>query len=133
MLSIWKESFRVETLNSFWQKAFFGETLFCTFLPVYMQKFSSVLLLMVVISCNCMPQSPLWRGGCKRNSHSSSSEMTKRLIRHKLSILLLKLQYSVPNLNNPLCSRNFQNMKLMLDFVEIWSFYCHSDFTWNQI
>ena len=32
-----------------------------------------------------------------------------------------------------LCSRNFQNVKLRLDFHEIWSFYCHSDFTWNQI
>ena len=32
-----------------------------------------------------------------------------------------------------LCSRNFQNVKLGLDFVEIWWFYCHSDFTWNQI
>ena len=31
----------------------------------------------------------------------------------------------------PLCSRNFQIVKLRLDFVEIWSFYCHSDFTWN--
>ena len=32
-----------------------------------------------------------------------------------------------------LCSRNFQNVKLRLDFVEIWSFYCHSEFTWNPI
>ena len=32
-----------------------------------------------------------------------------------------------------LCSRNFQNVKLRLDFVEIWSFYCHPTFTWNQI
>ena len=32
-----------------------------------------------------------------------------------------------------LCSRNFQNVKLRLDFVEGWSFYCHSDFTWNLI
>ena len=31
-----------------------------------------------------------------------------------------------------LCSRNFQYVKLRLDFVEIWSFYCHSDFIWNQ-
>ena len=31
-----------------------------------------------------------------------------------------------------LCSRNFQNVKLRLDFIEK-SFYCHSDFTWNQI
>ena len=32
-----------------------------------------------------------------------------------------------------LCSRKFQNVKLRLDFIEIWSFYCHSDFTWNPI
>ena len=32
-----------------------------------------------------------------------------------------------------LCSRNFQNVKLRLDFVEIWSSYRHSDFMWNQI
>ena len=32
-----------------------------------------------------------------------------------------------------LCSRNFQNVKLRLDYVEIWLFYRHSDFTWNQI
>ena len=28
-----------------------------------------------------------------------------------------------------LCSRNFQSVKLRLDFVEIWSFYRHSDYT----
>ena len=32
-----------------------------------------------------------------------------------------------------LCSRNFQNVKLRLDFVEIWWFFCHSNFAWNQI
>ena len=32
-----------------------------------------------------------------------------------------------------LCSRNFQNVKLRLDFVELWSFYRRSDFTWNQV
>ena len=32
-----------------------------------------------------------------------------------------------------LCSRNFQNMKLRLDFIQIWSFYRHSDFMWNRI
>ena len=31
----------------------------------------------------------------------------------------------------PLCSRNFQNVKLRLDFVEIWWFYCQSDFAWK--
>ena len=35
--------------------------------------------------------------------------------------------------SNSLCSRHFQNVKLRLDFVEIWSFYHYSDFTWNQI
>ena len=34
---------------------------------------------------------------------------------------------------NALCSRNFQNVKLRLDFIEIWLFYCQSDFTWNHI
>ena len=32
-----------------------------------------------------------------------------------------------------LSPRNFQNVKLRLDFVEIWSFYRHSDFAWYQI
>ena len=32
-----------------------------------------------------------------------------------------------------LYSRNFQNVKLRLDFVKIWQFYSHSDFAWNQI
>ena len=27
----------------------------------------------------------------------------------------------------------FKNVKLRLVFVEIWWFYCHSDFAWNQI
>ena len=31
------------------------------------------------------------------------------------------------------CSKNFQNVKLRPDFVQIWSFYCYSEFTWNQI
>ena len=32
-----------------------------------------------------------------------------------------------------LCSRNFQNVKLRLDFVEILSFYRLSNFTWNTV
>ena len=32
-----------------------------------------------------------------------------------------------------LCSRNFQTVKLRLDFVEIWQFYRHSDFVWSHI
>ena len=42
----------------------------------------------------------------------------------------LIMQYLV---SNTLCSSNFQNVKLWLDFVGIWEFYRHSDFTWNQI
>ena len=34
---------------------------------------------------------------------------------------------------NALCSRNFQNVKLRLDFVEIQSFYRHQNFTQNEI
>ena len=40
--------------------------------------------------------------------------------------LICKLHYA-------LCSRNFQNGKSRLDFVEVGSSYCHSNFTWNQI
>ena len=29
--------------------------------------------------------------------------------------------------------KNFQNVKSRQDFVEIWTFHRHSDFTWNQI
>ena len=36
-------------------------------------------------------------------------------------------------LNLALCSRNFQNVKIRLDFVETWWFFCHSDFMWNPI
>ena len=43
------------------------------------------------------------------------------------------MQITYANKTCSLCSRDFQNVKLRLDFVEIWSFYCHSDFTWNQI
>ena len=32
-----------------------------------------------------------------------------------------------------LCSRNFQNVKLMLDFVKTWSIYGHWDFMWNPV
>ena len=37
------------------------------------------------------------------------------------------------NSHRALCSRNFQNVKLRLDFVRIWSYYCHSNFSWNWI
>ena len=39
--------------------------------------------------------------------------------------------YLFASSKNALCSRNFQNVKLRLDFVEIRSFYRHSYFTWN--
>ena len=41
--------------------------------------------------------------------------------------------YLHANVFHTLCSRNFQNMKLRLDFVEVWSFYRHSAFMWNHI
>ena len=42
----------------------------------------------------------------------------------------LKVSFSV---SVALCSRNFQNVKLRLDFVEMWSFYRHSNFMWKPI
>ena len=45
----------------------------------------------------------------------------------KLEIRFLKVLFHY------LCSRNFQNMKLRLNFVKIWSFNLNSDFAWNQI
>ena len=30
-----------------------------------------------------------------------------------------------------LCSWKFQNVKLRIDYVEVWSFYRNTDFTWN--
>ena len=36
-------------------------------------------------------------------------------------------------LQKTLCSRNFQNMKLRLDFVKIWWYYHNSDLALNQI
>ena len=38
-------------------------------------------------------------------------------------------KYRFSNLNHTLCSKNIQNVKLRLDFVKIWSFYCYSNFT----
>ena len=38
----------------------------------------------------------------------------------------------VSSVAKSLCSRNFQNVKLRLDLVEIWWFYNFSDLTWNQ-
>ena len=47
-------------------------------------------------------------------------------IRPTINILIMKVSFA-------LCSRNFQNVKLRLDFVEIWSLYRHSDFMLNRI
>ena len=50
---------------------------------------------------------------------------------HSIPIWTTKLM-KIPSL----CYIDFQNVKLRqlrLDFVEIWSFYCHSNFSWNQI
>ena len=56
----------------------------------------------------------------------------------KRSIVMLCQQMNIlfsstPKEDMSLCSRNFQNVKLRLDLVEIWSFYRISDFTWNQL
>ena len=48
-------------------------------------------------------------------------------------VILGSLQRRLVLCHKALCSRNFQNVKLRLDFVEIWSFYCHFNFMWNQI
>ena len=50
---------------------------------------------------------------------SSSSRIT----------LMRSLPAQIEILLPSLCSRNFQNVKLKLDFVEIWSLYRHYDFT----
>ena len=54
------------------------------------------------------------------------------LLSHSFEKNFMKVTFSLKK-NLALCSRNFQNVKLRLDFVEVWSFYQHSDFTWNQI
>ena len=54
-----------------------------------------------------------------------------------LELSLQHFEFSNTHYTRPqvmaLCSRNFQNVKLRLDFVEIWSIYRNSNFTWNQI
>ena len=45
----------------------------------------------------------------------------------KMSSLLFAI-YWKKNRTSSLCSINYQNWKLRLDFVEIWSFYWHSVF-----
>ena len=45
---------------------------------------------------------------------------------------MLNIKFHIFEFPTPLCSRNIQNVKLRLDFVDILSFYRHSDFTWNS-
>ena len=52
---------------------------------------------------------------------------------HMVVGLFRYVQRTIGPLDSALCSRNFQNVKLRLGFVDIWSFYRHSDFTWNPI
>ena len=44
-----------------------------------------------------------------------------------------KASFSKNPISTALCSRYFQNVKLSLGFVGIWSCYLHSNFTWNPI
>ena len=52
---------------------------------------------------------------------------------HKTYSIGICLNLSVFKLALSLCSRNFQNVKLRLEFVEFWYLYCPSYFTWNRI
>ena len=47
--------------------------------------------------------------------------------------ITISTQQSILKTKYPLCSRNFQNVKLRLHGVGVLRFYCHSNFTWNQI
>ena len=51
----------------------------------------------------------------------------------KAAFLLFCKREFVSFKHSALCSRNFQNVKLRLDFVDIYQFYRHSDFAWNQV
>ena len=75
---------------------------------------------------------------------SDDPELTPEELQMKNKALLLKLNQNADytcaskcphtlRTDKTLWSKNFQNVKLRLDFVEIWSFYCHSDFMWNRI
>ena len=73
----------------------------------------------------------VWEGnGHLLLKHTSSKPKIRKFIE-----AVPRLMNDIKNLHagNALCFRNFQNVKLRLDFVEIWLFYRHSDFTWNQI
>ena len=93
--------------------------------------------------------------------HSCSKEFRWKFSNPKMSKIPMKLELSFPGLVHlliwltnqakvlkykkiswnyewmsekfSLSSRNFQNGNLRLGFVELWSFCCHSDFTWIQI
>ena len=56
-----------------------------------------------------------------------------RKVHFERTIFRIALFTEGENIFNPLCSRNFQKVKLRLDFVEIWSFYRHSNFTPYQM
>ena len=70
----------------------------------------------------CFKESKSMSTGAKSSTSSNESVevWNRRQCILKVSILAL-------------CSRNIQNVKLRLDFVEIWQSYHLSDFTWNQI
>ena len=61
------------------------------------------------------------------------SEREARCVMDVVTSVVKYLHSNGVRIYTALCSRNFQNVKLRLDFVKILSFYNHSDFTWNQI
>ena len=71
--------------------------------------------------------------GCLMLSPANLWQKDPRAFQMDSNVISTVFNFQVRNTFISLCSRNFQNVKLRLDFVEIWSFYRHSDFTWNQI
>ena len=67
--------------------------------------------------------------GCLMLSPANLWQKDPRAFQMDSNVISTVFNFQVRNTYKALCSRNFQNVKLSLDFVEISSFYRHSNFT----
>ena len=75
-------------------------------------------------------------GGCSRKhcveEQTTSLKLDTQHLLQRRGSKSYKIDFECEN-QFALCSRNFQNVKLRIDFVQLQSFYHHSNFTWNHI
>ena len=105
---------------------------FCTFWRLKCTKLKKFRAVLAFLDSPKLISRKIWMTGKSWNFHTVVQWLKSK--QYFLKPNLSSLRFCQPFRNGQFTMlQKLSNVKLRLDFVEIWWFYCHSYFTWDSI